>query len=169
MMGVHFKHAALCLFVGLCWVINAGAGLLVPADPNWQEAPLGELPPPPQEADLIAFMVVDSRTDFYVDAKSIKIGSDDVVRYTMLARGQGGAVNLTYEGIRCATSEGRLYAAAGPEGRWRTLDTHWSALVMGRPQGVLARDFICDGWALYRPESNIVKRLRAGVHAGPPS
>ena len=96
-----------------------GMSGLAAANPNFDDEydakPWSEievvLPPYPQEADLLSFRVGAVRdTQFLVDTKSMAVGSDDVVRYTLVVIGSGGARNVSYEGLRCATGERRFYA-----------------------------------------------------------
>ena len=105
------------------WVVvgalAAGISGFASANPNfddeydakpWTEVEV-VLPPYPQEADLLSFRVGAVRdTQFMVDTKSVSIGSDGVVRYTLVVIGSGGARNVSYEGLRCATGERRFYA-----------------------------------------------------------
>ena len=95
---------------------------LVPA-----ELPL-VFPPYPREADLIPFEAGAPReVRFFIDARSIEIGADSVVRYTLVARSAAGAQNVTYEGIRCSTGEVRIFAIGGgadwvnAKGGWRPI------------------------------------------------
>lgn len=68
---------------------------------------------------------------FFVDTSSISVGDDGVVRYTAVTRTEGGATNVTYEGMRCETREGKLYATGHADGTWtRARDTSWQRIVL---------------------------------------
>lgn len=135
---------------------------------NWREA---EVSPPayPRAQDLLPFFVSSaSRFEFFVDAASLSIGEDGVVRYTLVARSAQGAESVSYEGIRCSTREVRIYATgrvadhawsrrAGP---WRRIE----ARSVQRWHNALAAEFFCAGGvALYSAEEGVAA-LRRGGH-----
>ena len=68
----------------------------------WQEAD-APLPPWPKDADLVELVPdgPDSALRYFIDTANLRIGSDDVVRYTLVAEGSNGTRNLSVEGIRC--------------------------------------------------------------------
>lgn len=70
-------------------------------------------PAPPVDRDAVPFDVggrTDSPLRFAIDPKSVSIGKDNVVRYTVLITSKTGARNVNYEGLRCDTAERRIYA-----------------------------------------------------------
>ncbi|MET3447315.1 CNP1-like family protein [Ralstonia sp. 1138] len=70
-------------------------------------------PAPPVDRDAVPFDVGsrdDSPLRFAIDPKSVSIGKDNVVRYTVLITSKTGARNVNYEGLRCDTAERRIYA-----------------------------------------------------------
>ena len=70
-----------------------------------------ELPPYPQTENLLKFDAGPaSDNSHYVDAPSISVGEDAVVRFTLVIKSPSGAMNVSYEGIRCQTAEKRTYA-----------------------------------------------------------
>ena len=77
---------------------------------KWEEVAV-QLPASPKESSLQPFYV-SATTDnrFWVDLDSVSVGSDGVVRYTLVVRTGTGAKNVSYEGMRCETRERRLYA-----------------------------------------------------------
>ncbi|KNH05123.1 hypothetical protein BRCH_02026c [Candidatus Burkholderia brachyanthoides] len=84
---------------------------------NWVENKLDTLPALPQAADLLQFTVSQNTPlTFSVDQKSIDVGSNGVVRYTVVASSPSGARNVNYEGIRCDTYEWRRYASINEDG-----------------------------------------------------
>lgn len=83
----------------------------------WQEVQT-QLPPYPRAEDLVAFEVsAATRNRYYLDAASISVGDDGVVRYTVVVRTPGGAENVSFEGMRCDNGERKLYAFGRPDGR----------------------------------------------------
>lgn len=77
------------------------------------------LPAYPRDADLVEFRPRgSSRNRFYIDARSVSIGEDRVVRYTALIRSPSGASNVSYEGLNCKTSEYKVYAYGTTGDKW---------------------------------------------------
>jgi len=108
-----------------------------------------QLPAYPREENLLRFDAGPATSNrFYVDAPSLSVGQDGVVRYTILIRAAGGATNVSFEGIRCETREQKLYAVGRSDGRWtRARDPAWRYIEykdINRHHGVLFADFFCD-------------------------
>jgi hypothetical protein len=83
---------------------------------EWTENKVDELPPLPQASNLLPFTVSQNTPlAFAVDKNSISVGTDGVVRYTVVVTSPAGARNVNYEGIRCDNYEWRLYAGINDE------------------------------------------------------
>jgi len=83
------------------------------------------LPAWPKNENLIEFYAGNTTSfRFFIDAASVSVGSDRVVRYTLIARSSSGVVNVSYEGIRCETGSYKVYAF-GNDGRWSPRDSEW--------------------------------------------
>ncbi len=139
------------------------AGLLVDADPDWKEAAV-EMPAPPQAAGLRAFDIGSTSPNaFFVDEQSVTVGEDRVVRYTLVVRTPGGAENVTFEGIRCATGERRIYASGRKDGTWTPMkSSEWQPISVNnynRPRAALAYDYFCDGPAAPRDRKHALQLL----------
>lgn len=77
------------------------------------------LPAYPRDEDLVQFRPRGgSRNHFYIDASSVSIGEDRVVRYTAVIRSPSGASNVSYEGLRCQTGEYKVYAFGTRGSKW---------------------------------------------------
>ena len=133
----------------------------------WVEAEI-KLPPYPRPENLIQFEPgVKSANRFYIDAGSISIGSDDVVRYTLVVRSSGGAENVSYEGMRCKTHEQRYYAYGRPDRSWSNLrPSEWRRIENRGPNGqhrMLYWGYFCPGeiYPINSPKEAI-NRLRNG-------
>jgi hypothetical protein len=132
----------------------------------WEEIAV-QLPPAPKQEDLATFDVGPLATyTFAVDTKSVSVGSDGVVRYTLVATSTGGARNVSYEGIRCASYERKLYAFGRPDGTWsRSRRDQWERIASygANPQhAVLFKDFFCDGNTIAKSQEGIVRQLKSG-------
>ena len=126
-----------------------------------------ELPPPPKKANLIEFYV-SATTDFkyYVDAGSLNVGRDHVVRYVLVARSPQGAENVRYEGIRCP-DQNRIYATGRPDGSWSTASGGWRTIPRGsaiNPAYALARNYFCPHRDPIVTAAEGVDALRRGSH-----
>ena len=110
-------------FFALVLVLSSGLLRADKFDNEYEEKAWAEiavqLPAFPKEADLLEFKVGSVvNTRFFIDAESISVGSDDVIRYTLIVVSSGGARNISYEGMRCATGERRFYAFGHPDTGW---------------------------------------------------
>lgn len=105
--------------------------------------------------------------DFAIDAASLAVGEDGVVRYTLVARSPGGIENVTFEGIRCATWEYRIYATALAGGAWSRTGAPWrpiQPLSIQRWHNALATEYFCpQGNPIHSAEEGR-RALRAGGH-----
>jgi hypothetical protein len=62
---------------------------------------------------------------YFIDSDSLSVGSDGVVRFSVVAKSDG-ATNVSYEGIRCAYRERKTYAFGHADQTWRaTRDPQW--------------------------------------------
>jgi hypothetical protein len=134
------------------------------AGKTWQEIAV-QLPAAPGAENLIPFYVSPTATqNFSIDGKSLSIGKDGVIRYTMVATSPAGAKNISYEGIRCETFEKKSYAFARADGTWaRSRKDQWEPIVRNaanRQHGVLALDYFCESKAISGNRETILQRLR---------
>lgn len=134
----------------------------------WDELQ-AQLPAYPDLTRAIAFEVPPSRpAQFFIDPKSIAIGTDGVVRYTLIAKSTSGTLNVSYEGIRCETREKKLYAFGRMEGDWsRNRFAKWEE-IPGRardPQhNFLYSDFFCPGSSIVDSADEAISALISGIH-----
>ena len=128
------------------------------------------LPPYPKDADLIEFQVSSGATfRFFIDAASLSVGTDGVVRYTLVARSPSGAANVSFEGIRCSTQvvqgvragDGRPLVARR-RATWRDIE----AKTIQRWHNVLYCEYLCPRHRPIETAAEGVNALRRGVHPG---
>lgn len=135
-----------------------------PGKPEWKEDKL-VLPAFPVEADLLPFQVgPSSNAAFFVDGRSLSLGSDGIVRYTLVVRTAGGAENVSYEGIRCETAERKLYAVGRERTEWiASRNAAWQRISdnsFNRQHAVLAKEFFCPPGSILPDRNEILRMLR---------
>ena len=134
---------------------------------SWKEIQ-AQIPPFPKNENLIPVNAGNATSHrFYVDAESLSVGDDGVVRYTSVIRTAGGATNVTFEGMRCETREGKLYALGHKDGTWtRPRKAEWKRIVLRDltpHQYVLYREYFCPSPAKATPPRLALDALRRGV------
>ncbi|MGS0742479.1 CNP1-like family protein [Glaciimonas sp. GG7] len=131
---------------------------------TWQELAV-KLPPQPIAENLVSFYVSPTTTmTFAIDVNSISVGTDGVVRYTLIGTSSGGAENISYEGIRCQTAERKLYAFGHKDGNWsRARLSTWQRISESggnRQHAALFKDFLCQDGTIAGKVTDIQKRVR---------
>ena len=135
----------------------------------WKEIE-ARIPSYPRDGDLVPFEAsAASPHRFYVDARSLSVGEDGVVRYTLMIKAAGGATNVTFEGIRCELREHKYYAVGRADGDWvRARNPQWRRIEqqdVNRHHFVLYSDFFCSGKQPHRSVREVLQRLRFGAPA----
>ncbi|HEY8607263.1 MAG TPA: CNP1-like family protein [Noviherbaspirillum sp.] len=130
----------------------------------WQEIAV-QLPQAPQQQNLAPLFVSAVATQkFEVDTSSITVGEDGVIRYVLVATSEGGARNVSFEGIRCATYERKLYAFGQPDGSWsRSRRDKWELITgnaVNRQHAALAKEYFCDLKTIAGNARDMADRLR---------
>ncbi|BCZ79001.1 lipoprotein [Paraburkholderia terrae] len=116
---------------------------------TWTEKKVDTLPAMPQPGDLLPFTVSQNTPlQFALDAKSLTVDSDGVIRYTVVVTSPSGARNVNYEGIRCEDYSWKLYAGlnADHDGWDRTVGNDWSRIENGdlnAYHAALYQDYFC--------------------------
>jgi hypothetical protein len=135
-------------------------------DKPWEEQKEA-LPAYPAEADLVRFDVGNnSAFQFFVDTRSISVGKDGVVRYTLVARSTSGALNVSYEGIRCDSHERKLYAFGRADKTWaEARNAAWAPIPSSKTyassqHAVLAEEFFCPAQGSVRSAAEAVAALK---------
>jgi hypothetical protein len=137
---------------------------------SWREA---EVPPPPpiDEANLVQLETAPTTVnDVLVDATSVQLGQDRVVRLGFIIV-SGSVRNALYEGIHCTTRRYKTYAFGKPDGGWQPMQqSEWTAI---RELGANAFRYdlfrlICNQDDSPRSERDIVRRLKYRVDYNQP-
>ena len=125
------------------------------------------LPPLPKPQDLLP---VDtgptSRQSFALDAKSLTVRSDQVVRYTVVSTSSSGAQNISHEGIDCKSHSFRRYAYGTKDGKWsRSRRDKWepiSSMSQNQLHYTLHSQYFCQAGHTSGSASEILTRIRYG-------
>jgi hypothetical protein len=159
--------------------LSAAAQVLAPQYPGGFKPQFDEDKPfEEQQASLPAYPVAESliRIDvgpatafeFFVDPASVSVGKDGVIRYTLVARSSSGAMNVSYEGIRCASGERKLYAFGRADKTWAPARrSDWariSSAQVNRQHATLADEFFCPVRGAVRSDEEAVAALKRGGH-----
>jgi hypothetical protein len=115
----------------------------------WREL---EIEPPefPKPENLIEFYVSAVATNkYFIDASTLAVGSDGVVRYVLVAKTSGGATNVSFEGINCRERSWKHYASGRSDGTWarsRAIRAAWQP-IENKPlnpyHAILSRNLFC--------------------------
>lgn len=134
-------------------------------DKPWVEQQ-SKLPLYPKVENLIR-IPLESMKSFLVavDATSIDIGQDGVVRYVLVARSPSGSENISFEGIRCATRERKLYAIGKADSTWGAVrspawadyGTHSRSY-----HNELAREYFCPRHSPVSSVADAIVNIRRG-------
>lgn len=155
-----------CLFLVVLMALSKGA-FAKGFDEDFEEKPWEEvavqLPPFPEEEDLLPFSVgAVHGTKFLIDAKSLSVGSDGVIRYTLVVISSEGARNVSFEGIRCATSERRFYAFGRADKTWSKAWTNQWGKIRGTSNNhhvELYSNFFCSAGILATGNPDDARRV----------
>jgi hypothetical protein len=143
-----------------------------PDAPQWEEEAVA-IPGFPQDANLREFYVSATTTNrFFVDAESLSIGKDGVVRYVLVVKTGSGATNVSFEGIRCDTYELKVYASGRPDGNWSLArGSKWRPISnrqVNRHHLALAKELFCPFGSPIRSSAEGLEALRLGRHPSVP-
>lgn len=128
-----------------------------------------KLPAYPKDSNLIEFYAGPRASNhFFIDKDSLSAGKDGIVRYTLVIKTSGGATNISYEGIRCADQEFKIYATGNADGTWAiNRMSDWRPIENKQINGyhaALNHNFFCP---LYNPIHSAeegLDALRRGKH-----
>jgi hypothetical protein len=131
-----------------------------------------QLPPYPKPENLIKFDIgSNTANQYFIDASSLSVGDDGIVRYTLVIKAGGGASNVSFEGIRCETRQVRVYAFGHPGSQWsRARDQAWRDIQSRDVNGhhfALQRDYFCTAATFRERASYKVQEIIGTLKRGP--
>lgn len=137
----------------------------------WQE--LKEVKPPafPKQENLREFYVSPVTTNsYFIDASTLSVGSDRIVRYVLVVVTSGGATNVSFEGINCENRRWKFYATGRNDGTWvnsRATRVEWRPIEnkdIIRHHAALSRDLFCPGGVAIATAKEGRSALIRGTH-----
>jgi len=136
----------------------------VPEEKQFKEDALN-LPGFPDDAALIEIRPRGrSKNRFYIDRNAVSLGADWVVRYTAVIKSPSGVANVSYEGMRCKTSEYKVYAYGTRDGTWANArEPKWQDVdgTSANFRYSLWVDYLCDSEAVGgRNAKELIARLK---------
>ncbi|MEF8721990.1 MAG: CNP1-like family protein [Candidatus Accumulibacter delftensis] len=162
-----------------CWLFPLAALLPSPAlsasdeggdgDSAKQRAETSEVQFPafPQAENLIPFVVsATADSKFMIDSESLSVTPDRVVYYTLVIVSSAGARNVSYEAIRCATAERRVYGFGRSDGTWsKARGDQWLRIeerTVNRQHAALFGEYFCTLGTSLRDADDARRILRSG-------
>ncbi|MEJ2576089.1 MAG: CNP1-like family protein, partial [Gammaproteobacteria bacterium] len=122
----------------------------LPADDTFSAVPLDRLP---------------GGMRAYLHLPSVTVGEDEVVRYWLVIKGDGGGYNASFEGTRCSAQEYKVYAYGFP-GRQEPVmpadDPGWRSTDAPGYRQELTADVLCTG-----PNPNTARQIDSVLRHGP--
>ena len=108
---------------------------------------------------------------YFIDASTLAVGADGVVRYVLVVHTSGGATNVSFEGINCKERSWKHYATGRSDnGTWtksRAAHIDWRPIEnkpVNRHHAALSRDYFCPlGNVIYSADEGR-NALRLGKH-----
>ena len=169
---MRFVALVVALFATAAWAQPSKPSYLTDEfeDKPWEEQK-AQLPPYPKPENLVRINVsAVTSFDFFVDRASVSVDKDEVIRYTLVARSADGATNVSFEGIRCATRERKLYAFGSTGNNWmQSRNAEWAKIreaTANRQHAALADDYFCPGRLAVRNTEEALDALKRGGHPG---
>ncbi|WP_434631088.1 CNP1-like family protein [Chromobacterium sp. CV08] len=169
---MNIRFTALPAALALCLSLTAQAegrviknyNYAIDDDKPWQEEDYA-LPPYPQAADWVE-VKPDwlQQNRYFVDAGSLSIGKDGVVRYISKVLSSGGVENLSAEGILCKDNKYRAYGFGDSVNhRWiEPMRPLWQDIVFGDKLRRELRERLCPDHQAPRDLDVARQALRKG-------
>lgn len=137
----------------------------------WQEEGM-QLPEYPQDVNLleVAGPAAYRNYQYLIDGKTLQVGKDGVVRYSMVIRSPGGADNVMFEGLRCNSGQIKNYAYGGTDKMGKKVflrreNAKWKPIrsigVTGYSQSLRA-NYFCDMKGAILTRHEIIQNIKYG-------
>ncbi len=174
-----FSPANLRRAMGAVGVLALLAALDAPAQDAWSRwgvdfdennKPWKEIeamiPAYPRPENLLPFEADKTRGHrYFLDAPSLSLGEDGVMRYVLVVKTAGGATNVSFEGIRCDERQQKYYAIGQTNGGWtRARNPQWRRIgQQGQSQhDTLYGEYFCVDRRLPATPERVIQMLKSG-------
>lgn len=144
----------------------------VPPDEEWQEQSI-TIPDTFDPDDLQPFSVRGSqdRFEYAIERGSLKAGQDGVIRFLLVIRSSQGAVNSSYEGLRCGFRQSKVYAYGSGSGLSPLKTSEWQEIPKSSNgyQATLYEDLLCSlSTGHPNPPDAVFQAMRSGRQVDAP-
>ena len=135
-----------------------------PDKKGWVEA-MVKPPPYPKEKDLKTLDIdtPDVPYRYLIDAATLEVYKDGVVRYSLIVESPSGAHNVFFEGYRCRDNQYKVYAFGTPDGTFReATKPEWKELTGGsvaQSRRQLGRRYLCNDLGFPYKRKEIMNRV----------
>lgn len=140
-------------------------------EPDYWSEGIADLPPWPKDADLVELRLDGPRGPlrYYLDGRHLAVGSDQVVRYTLVAESASGARNVSFEGIRCTPKGQHKVYAFGVGGRFEPAPaSDWHGLPEANANDYrrqLHGQILCVPLKFEpRPKKDMIRAMKGPIH-----
>ena len=156
----------LFLLPGLALAVEYLNPDFVEDDTPWEEV-AAKLPAYPKNENLIAFEVSSATPNkFMIDTVSLSVGTDGVVRYTVVIESPRGARTVNYEGMRCDPAEYKIYGFGQEDGKWtenkRAAWQPFKQRSLLSYHKALFEDHFCPDWIRIKDAAEGIRNLKRG-------
>lgn len=129
----------------------------------WKEIE-AKIPSYPKPENLIPFEAGKAGGHrYFIDARSLSLGEDGVMRFVLVIRAAGGATNVTFEGIRCEMRQRKFYAIGQANGSWtRARNAQWRRIGEQEQSqhGTLYDEYFCSDKYLPATPQRAIQMLK---------
>ena len=144
----------------------------VEPDELWQEDAV-TVPKQYDPDDLQSFSTKDAsdRFSYAIERKSIVSGKDGVARFLVVIRSSQGAINSSYEGLRCGHREYKVYAYGSEQGLTPLPDSEWQPLPISAHdyRATLYEDLVCNlTTGVPNPSNAVLQAMRGNRRVDAP-
>ena len=129
----------------------------------WEEQGGVAIPAYPKQENLLPFNVANSQFKYFLDSVSISVGSDEVIRYSVVAVSKSGVRNVFYEGIRCAGRKHKVYAYGFGVGPFTKMVSEWKPIRASGSQRFrvnLVGEYFCKDDSAPERVREIIQKLK---------
>lgn len=137
----------------------------------WKEGS-NQLPDYPQDNDLLEVSGPPAYRNYQylIDGKTLSVGADGVVRYSIVIRSPSGADNVMFDGIRCTSSQIKNYAygSTDMDGKKKFIQKQsatWKPFQSSGITGyapILTANYFCNFEGIMLTRQEIIQNIKYG-------